>query len=598
MPPTGLCAGAGDITCVIGPGEAGQGSSCDSGILKVPSGVCADGDTIQRAKFKVEYCTCAESDNTQTGACSDEGPLPIGEAVRMTCSDPQDNLIYSQNVVEGDEVVMNAGAGGLPDQVTCSVFSTAGALLQTFVVNPSGSENLFLTDKFGSLSLLACDDQDCSATVVYTYEICSSGTIDLLVTVAESDLNGAITDLIPEFSDTTIVPNVCETAQETKVINLCEDDCFINTFTMNDSTELCGDASLSEFCVFPEPTPAPTPPPTAEPTQNCIIPLTIECPDCFKNGTTVEPCDQRPINLTMLYAGRGCERAEGENCQDADKYQCEDSNGGPPVAQFNSGVSSWILATSDDGGDIYFEGEVEVGQPYAMVNGGERFPADQMIRIYEDSSKSTLLQTVLYHSSCSQNLDLLNSFGSNTIIEWCDEDKCIDGFDNQDFQVTLDIPISAGYEGDGAVITSLLVAQTATSELEGEVAAKFFNLTDAAAGVVLEAGTTVQVNASVPINLLIERDYAFLITMTAETDDGLVCQGFELVNFTAGGANIGPDGGGTCAVIAGGEGGGDDKNNDKNNKNQRERGLLGKVKNAVRGSRYSAAVSKSGLTGV
>lgn len=521
--------------------------------------------------------------------------------MRMTCSDAADNLLLSQNVVEGDIVVMSQTPGGLPDQVTCSVFSTAGALLQTFSFNPSGSENLFLTDKFGSLTLLACDSQDCTKEVVYTYEICSTGSIDLLVTVAESDLNGVVTDLIPLFGSTTIAPQVCETTDETKVINVCAEDCFLNTFTMDDSTQVCGDVANSEFCVVPEPTPAPTPPPTAEPTTNCIIPLSIECPDCFAEGTTVEPCDQRPINMTMLYAGRGCERAEGENCQEEGKYTCEDFNGGPPVAQFNTGVTSWILATDDGGDETYFEGEVEVGTPYQMTNNGERFPADQWIRIYSDSGKGTLLQSVFYHSSCSQNLDLLNSFGSNTIIEWCDEEKCIDGFDNKDFQVTLDIPISAGYEGAGAEITSLLVAQTATSELEGEVSAKFFNLTDAASGVVLEAGTTVQVNASVPINLLIERDYAFLITLTAETEDGLVCQGFELVNFTAGGANIGPDGGGTCAVIAGGGGGGGggggkDKNN--KNKNQRERGLFDKVKNAVRGSRSYAGASLASGSGL
>ena len=179
------------------------------------------------------------------------------------------------------------------------------------------------------------------------------------------------------------------------------------------------------------------------------------------------------------------------------------------------------------------------------------------------------------------------------IVSWCNEDQgCIRAFDNSDFQVSIDIPISPGFEGDGATVTSLLVASTSSS-VEGEVQypPQFYNFTDAVFGVPLVAGETLEIDADVPINLAVERQYTFLITMTAETAEGLECTGVELLNFTAGGANVGPDGGGTCAALAGGGGGNDkDKDDDKNDKDKDQRasiyyGLQQKFPNLIRGRR-------------
>ena len=125
--------------------------------------MCATGESIETAKFKLQFVTCSESVNSQPGfldRCQDENPLPAaGSRVRVTCVDGDSALLYSQNVVEGEIVVLN-DSSGLPEEVVCSVFETDGTLLQSFVVNFSGDVNLFLKDKFGSLELLACDEQD------------------------------------------------------------------------------------------------------------------------------------------------------------------------------------------------------------------------------------------------------------------------------------------------------------------------------------------------------------------------------------------------------------------------------------------------------
>jgi len=62
----------------------------------------------------------------------------------------------------------------------------------------------------------------------------------------------------------------------------------------------------------------------------------------------------------------------------------------------------------------FFEGWVGVYETFLLTNNMERFPADQNVRVWSSDAKTdeTLLQDLTYHSSCSQNLDLCNRFGS------------------------------------------------------------------------------------------------------------------------------------------------------------------------------------------
>ena len=112
----------------------------------------------------------------------------------------------------------------------------------------------------------------------------------------------------------------------------------------------------------------------------------------------------------MLYAGGDCSLSA--QCQDEGKFTCQDFSGGPPTT---FGEKSYIIATDVDEEQVYFQGWVPVGSSYIMDNNFERFPADQKIKIYSSDviSEANLLQDMQYHSSCSQNLDLLNRFGSN-----------------------------------------------------------------------------------------------------------------------------------------------------------------------------------------
>jgi hypothetical protein len=182
------------------------------------------------------------------------------------------------------------------------------------------------------------------------------------------------------------------------------------------------DTISTSFTVVPSlaPTAAPSESPSGEPSAaptvspsippECVLDLNIACPDCEPGPTVVEPCTARPLEIGMLYAGGDCSLSA--QCQDEGKFSCTDYNGGPPSV---FGEPSYIVAMDNKEREVFFEGWVPVGSTFIMDSGFERFPADQSIKTYSSNvtSEDTLLQHVLYHSSCSQNLDLLNRFGSH-----------------------------------------------------------------------------------------------------------------------------------------------------------------------------------------
>ena len=525
----------------------------ECGAIESPEGSCAVGSSIDTLRFKLEFCTCEEGENAQGLSCTDEGALPgAGESARVTCTDTNDNLLFSQNIQDGSDVIMS-GEGGLPPMITCSVFSITGEILQSLTVDASGSTDLFLKDKFGSLTLEACDEQDCISEVTYIYTLQNNGAVDIEVTKFERDREGEIVDLLPEV--TTLVPGESFVTAETESIDVCEDASICTTITMEDSTGNCGDTD--EYCFeisteprppTPEPTPVPTPDPTPAPSgtptqppvpgatpvptpsptpaptapETCEFELEIECPNCNATPPPVAQCEGRPLAMSWIYSGGGCENSW--NVQ-GDQFICEDFNGGPPT---NLGEKSFIVVTDIDGETVYHRDWVRVNSVYQHDSGNERFAANSLITIYKNNNTgdlANLLQSIQYHSSCSSTLFLKNRFGANILVQWTNEEQgTISCFANQTFNLEVDIPID--FEGGPATVTGLTVASN--------VDPYFFNLTESVFGVVANAGDTFSTSINVPVDLTEKRTYNMLITLTAETATGVVCTATDLVTFTAG----------------------------------------------------------------
>jgi hypothetical protein len=122
-------------------------------------------------------------------------------------------------------------------------------------------------------------------------------------------------------------------------------------------------------------------------------------------------------------------------------------------------------------------------------------------------------------------------------------------------------------------LTSLAIAQETVSSIDGSTQTAFYDFTDEVAGTVLTNGDTLSANTDIPINLAIESEYNFVISMTGVTNTGQECTANEVLSFTAGGYDFefNPDG------FCNGDNGKDDKD-DKNGGKKNRRFLKDETK--------------------
>ena len=226
-----------EITCLNE-----NGTPCNETVS--PEGVCSTGSAVSTLRFVLNFCTCEESSNTQAGfldTCEDMATFPTGEAVRVTCAGSDTILIFSQNVEEGDSILLETEGGALPEETTCSVFSTIGDVLQTFTINTSGDVNLLLNDKFGSFELEACGDLNCVEEVTFTFTASNTGSVPIAVTKFEASSNGERTDFLGDLPTNDLAPGESFTVTQIQTTNICDGEYFtaLDIETVAETGDVC-----------------------------------------------------------------------------------------------------------------------------------------------------------------------------------------------------------------------------------------------------------------------------------------------------------------------------------------------------------------------
>jgi len=198
------------------------------------------------------------------------------------------------------------------------------------------------------------------------------------------------------------------------------------------------DIPPTEAPVIP-PTDAPIIPPTEAPTEECDVKVEI---GCFSNGDTVDStscdalaspntiCEERPEWMQFKFYGGNCNQST--NIQEEGKFSCSDFGDIPESAPV------FIRAFSTNDETIYFEGTISHNGLYNVTDpSGNRLSADMILTIYS-SEGGELLQTLQYHSSCSQNLFLKDRFGASQLVAFYnDEQGLVDCFITSKYTFTI-----------------------------------------------------------------------------------------------------------------------------------------------------------------
>lgn len=117
----------------------------------------------------------------------------------------------------------------------------------------------------------------------------------------------------------------------------------------------------------------------------------------------------KPACLSLIYTGDDCSATS--HSQDESKVGCS----GDPM------FASPVRIVVYDGNDVFFDGEVELGQAFevAAANADEdQLGSNTDVDIYD--LEGNLLQQVFFHTSCSQDLFKGNQFGALEVDALCE----------------------------------------------------------------------------------------------------------------------------------------------------------------------------------
>jgi hypothetical protein len=201
------------------------------------------------------------------------------------------------------------------------------------------------------------------------------------------------------------------------------------------------------------------------PPQLCDINISIE-PNCPSIPCEWNVCKESPFRLEFVYRGGDCASSEfrrctGENpdlctCEKEilspedwpNELECQDFNGGPP-SKTQTGTISWIKAQASSTSLIYFEGAVRVGSNFNATSSGDSLDDNIVLFVYEYDEAiqgpGKFLQQIVFHSSCSQELYLADTFGAAQLVEFESPTTLVSLFRDQEFtfNVTLAMESSA-----------------------------------------------------------------------------------------------------------------------------------------------------------
>ena len=133
--------------------------------------------------------------------------------------------------------------------------------------------------------------------------------------------------------------------------------------------------------------------------------------------TTEQLCDEKPSILTMKYTG---DNNPTSHSQPVDKVNVDGTTGNDPEVFI---IASSKVDPNDSTAKIFFSGTVTLGSTFEIDSnnaGSSKLDSRTFVLVYSDATQNTLLQSIEFHTSCSQPLFLGDQFGSVQVVGFVD----------------------------------------------------------------------------------------------------------------------------------------------------------------------------------
>ena len=540
-------------------------------VMKFNGGDCSQSFNIQNA----DLFQCSDFNGAPP---TDEGAQSY---IVFTDIKGQGIIYYEGFAAVGSDILLENGGAQVDANMNVTIYSSddkqPSSILQTMIFHSSCSRNLFLKDRFGSIQLVEFTNEPqgtvtCFINATLTFSVVNQGSNDATFysLVTESNIYGTL-----YFIDQVVGQEVATGATFETTTTILIDLTVQQDYTFE--TTLTGQAPGGAFCNAtdvleftagnPDPSRPPAVPETSAPIlapvsstpvalpatpapiattiapiaatvtaapvtlapvtitdAGCSVVINTTCSDkdgldCNDIIPLVTICQARPTSMVMKFNGGDC--SQSFNIQNADLFQCSDFNGAPPT---DEGAQSYIVFTDIKGqGIIYYEGFAAVGSDILLENGGAQVDANMNVTIYssDDKQPSSILQTMIFHSSCSRNLFLKDRFGSIQLVEFTNEPQgTVTCF------INATLTFSVVNQGSNDATFYSLVTE---SNIYGTL---YF--IDQVVGQEVATGATFETTTTILIDLTVQQDYTFETTLTGQAPGGAFCNATDVLEFTAG----------------------------------------------------------------
>jgi hypothetical protein len=182
--------------------------------------------------------------------------------------------------------------------------------------------------------------------------------------------------------------------------------------------------------------------------QGCELSVIVKCipPKDTKASTCDEllvpeftDCESTPKQLTFKFQGGICNKYHFP--QNASEYLCQDFGEGAAISVDETNYIEALPPRKV--GDVYFEGTVKIGDTFVIEDKpGKGGPLDEeiLVLIYENESKTNLLQMVLLHTKCNDDLTLGDKYGALQLMSFGNMDMSKSFYRNVTLQVIIGNP--------------------------------------------------------------------------------------------------------------------------------------------------------------